>query len=239
MSLRRKLKMFIPQFIFDWPNSYHATKRLAKRLCPVCGYRGYFGNFGRPPRLDARCMKCGSLERHRLFWLWFKGEKQKISQPILHFAPEAVLENKFRQLFESYITADIFAKADLRLNIENIEIESATIETVICNHVLEHVDDKKALSEIYRILSDDGVFICSVPIIEGWEKTYENENAKTAFDRELHFGQKDHIRYYGRDFRDRLKLAGFKRIVEYTAEGDIVLEYGLLRGEKIFICSKS
>ncbi len=237
--MRSIVKPLIPQFVFDLRTIYNSTRPLAKRLCPICGYEGYFGNFGRPPRLDARCLECGSLERHRLFWIWFKGEKQKLAEPILHFAPEAILESKFRQIFKNYKTADLFAKADLQLNMESIDIESATIETVICNHVLEHVDDKKALSEIYRILSNDGVLICSVPIVEGWEKTYENKSAKTAFDRELHFGQHDHVRYYGRDFRDRLKLAGFNKVEEHTAEGDAVLKYGLLRGEKFFICSKS
>jgi SAM-dependent methyltransferase len=76
---------------------------------------------------------------------------------------------------------------------------------VICNRVLEHVYDRRALKEINRILSHDGVAILSVPIIEGWEHTYENINITTPEGRALHFGQHDHLRFYRNDFRQRLR----------------------------------
>lgn len=246
MQLKSIIKPFVPSAIlnlrrlyFDLRSRYLRTKPFAKRLCPICDYVGFFGDFGMPPRIDARCPSCGALERHRLFWLWFCGDKSKVKQPVLHFAPEESLERKLRAIFENYSSADLFGSADLCINIERIKLQSSTIKTVICNHVLEHVDDIKALSEIYRVLTADGVLICSVPIIEGWEKTYEYKDAKTAYARELHYGQHDHLRYYGRDFRDRLENAGFAQIEEYTAEGEACVRYGLLRGEKIFICSKS
>lgn len=239
MHLRQLVRPFVPEVLVDLRNLYIRTRPVKERLCPICNYEGYFENFGKPPRLDARCPKCKSLERHRLFWLWFKGQHFRLQEPILHFAPEPVFEENFRRLCKDYTTADLFSKADLRLDIEDMELESSSVRTVICNHVLEHVDDAKALTEIRRIMTNDGVLICSVPIIEGWEQTYENREVETAFDRELHFGQNDHIRYYGRDFRDRLKDAGFTKVAEHTAEGQAVVKYGLLRGEKFFICSKS
>ena len=125
-----------------------------------------------------------------------------------------------------------------KLNIEKIDLPSGSFNTIICNHVLEHVSDRQALAEISRILSAEGFFIVSVPIIEGWEHTYENDSIKDPLLRELHFGQSDHARYYGRDFRDRLKDAGFNKIEEVTSEGQNVMDYGLLRGEKFFVCSK-
>lgn len=76
-----------------------------------------------------------------------------------------------------------------------------------------------------------------VPIIEGWESTYENHELITDEERREHFGQFDHFRYYGRDFRDRLNDAGFI-IHEHTAQGFNIVKYGLSRGEKVFICSK-
>ena len=217
---------------------YLRTRPLAPRICNICGFEGYFESFGRPPRLDARCPICHSLERHRLFWLWFDGKKERLAEPILHFAPEHILEKRFRSFYKNYKTADLFKRADLRLNIENLKLPDASIRTIVCNHVLEHVDDKQALLEINRVLTDDGKLICSVPIIEGWEHTYENIEATSEFDRLLHFGQGDHIRYYGRDFRQRLKNAGFQKILEITAEGPEVITYGLERGDKFFICSK-
>jgi ubiquinone/menaquinone biosynthesis C-methylase UbiE len=126
----------------------------------------------------------------------------------------------------------------LKLNIEKIDLPDQSQGTVICNHVLEHVDDKKALQELFRVLDSDGVLILSVPIIEGWETTYENSEISLPENRELYFGQNDHVRFYGRDFRDRLSEAGFD-FLEVTAEGDDVIKYGLWRGEKFFICKKS
>lgn len=246
MRIRSLIKTLIPERIRNLRRSYlrlrslyDRTRPMARRHCPICNYQGYFEDFGYPPRLDAVCPGCGSGERHRLFWLWFAGDKTKLAQPILHFAAEPVFENAFRHLYEHYKTADLVNKADLRLNIENIALDSASVKTVICNHVLEHVDDSKALAEISRILTDDGVLLCSVPIVDGWEKTYENASVMTDAERELHFGQHDHVRYYGRDFRDRLRSAGFNRIQEYTAEGEAVVKHSLLRGDKIFICSRS
>jgi hypothetical protein len=52
-----------------------------------------------------------------------------------------------------------------------------------------------------------------------------------------HYGQSDHVRYYGADVRDRIRAAGFK-LSEFTAEGEDVLTYGLQRGEKVFVATK-
>lgn len=238
MKFASLLRAVIPQSVLEVRRIYLTTRPLHERTCPLCGFQGKFGVKGRPPRLDARCMRCGSLERHRLFWLWFRGDSSLLPEPILHFAPEPILVDRFRQIYRQYRTADLYENADLKLDIEDIRLESGSINTVICNHVLEHVDDGAALSEIYRVLSNGGVMVCSVPIIEGWDVTYENDEATSPRDRELHFGQNDHIRYYGRDFRDRLQKAGFAKIDEITAEGPDVIQYGLVRGEKLFVCRK-
>jgi len=162
----------------------------------------------------------------------------QIKTPILHFAAEKIFSEKFANSYGvGYKTADLFNAADIKLNIENIDLPSASCKTIICNHVLEHVDDVKALHELGRILSDDGVLIVSVPIIEGWDKTYENSKITTDEERDLHFGLYDHVRYYGKDFRDRLESTGFE-FQEITAEGEPVIRYGLLRGEKFFVCRK-
>jgi len=47
-----------------------------------------------------------------------------------------------------------------------------------------------------------------VPIEEGWEVTYENPKVVSPRQRLLHFGQEDHVRFYGRDIRNRLTAAG-------------------------------
>src|SRR6185312_3599952 len=245
MGLKIYVQPFIPKPIAAWRRRrwvraeiLKASMPLHPRACPICEFKGLFEHFGRPPRIDARCPSCGSLERHRLFWLWFAREAAGLAEPILHVAPEKALAERLARLYARYSTADLFDPADLKLDIENIDLATATIRKVICNHVLEHVSDTKALGEICRVLSEDGRLIASVPIVEGWDQTYEDDSITTPIEREVHFGQFDHVRYYGSDFRDRLRRAGFSRIDEVTAQGRDVVDYGLLRGEKIFICAK-
>ena len=76
-----------------------------------------------------------------------------------------------------------------------------------------------------------------IPIVEGWDISYENPTIVDSERRALHFGQMDHVRYYGRDIRERLKAAGFV-VAEYTAFGEECVRYSLLRGEKVFVCRK-
>ena len=57
------------------------------------------------------------------------------------------------------------------------------MESVLCSHVLEHLNDKKALKSINCILKPGGKFIAMVPICEGWEKTYENTAIKDPVQR--------------------------------------------------------
>ncbi|MFU8831793.1 MAG: class I SAM-dependent methyltransferase [Wenzhouxiangella sp.] len=237
MGMTRPLRLYIPRFLLTLPKIVKASRHA--RTCPICGYRGHFRPAGRLSRVDAKCPQCKSHERHRLFWLWFAGRKDRLVEPILHFAPEPSLADRFRAIYTGYTTADLFKDADLRLDIEKIDLPSNSVNTIICNHVLEHVSDRTALRELARVLSPTGALICSVPIVEGWDKTYENDAVTTAVEREKHFGQKGHLRYYGRDFRDRLREAGFVRSEEITAEGPDVVEYALSPGEKIFICRKS
>lgn len=219
-----------------------ASRPIAKRKCCCCGYEGNFSVFGCPLRLDARCPKCDSLERHRLFYLGFNSgvffNSETIRELVIHFSAEPVLEKLFRQKCENYKTADLFDGADLKLDMEKMEIQDDSVGTVIANHILEHVDDTKALGEIFRILKKGGRLICSVPIVEGWDKTYENDAVHSEADRALHFGQIDHVRFYGRDFRDRVLDAGFRAYCEVTAEGRQVIDHGLLRGEKVFVFGK-
>lgn len=238
-GLKEHLRKLLPKKVRLLLQLIKWTRPIAPRQCPICGYNGIFCCFGRPPRIDAQCPACLSLERHRLFWLWYRSNQEKICPPVLHFAPEIILEKAFRKRFgnslHKYITADLIAPADIKLDIECIDLPDRAYQTIICNHVLEHVDDNKALSELRRVIRNDGMLVLSVPIIEGWDHSYENSDILDPVNRELHFGQTDHLRYYGRDLRDRLCRHGFDYF-EVTAEGPSVIEHGLWRGEKFFVC---
>jgi SAM-dependent methyltransferase len=118
-----------------------------------------------------------------------------------------------------------------------MEVENNAFDLIICSHVLEHVDDRKALREMLRVLRPGGIALLMTPVVEGWSETYENPNVDFPKDRVLHFGQDDHVRYFGADIRDRIKSAGFE-LEEFTAVEPDVSRYSLIRGENLFIARK-
>lgn len=208
------------------------------KTCPLCDYVGPFRVFGSPPRWAALCPQCGTYERHRLLFLYLKGSPIPASAKIIHFAPEPKLAEIFRRSHANYRTSHFpSGDADLHLNVEDIDLAASSVDVVICNHVLEHVDDRKALAEIRRVLAPGGRLLAMVPIIEGWDRTYEDPGISADQDRTIHFGQFDHVRLYGADFRDRIRDAGFS-LNEFTAFGAEAVRHGLLAGEKVFVCIK-
>ena len=59
--------------------------------------------------------------------------------------------------------------------------------------------------------------------------------------REKYFGQYDHVREYGLDFKDRVEQAGFKvEIINYSKKisQDLVIKYGLMKDDLIPIGKK-
>ncbi|MGA2795001.1 MAG: methyltransferase domain-containing protein [Roseiarcus sp.] len=188
---------------------------------------------------DVLCPGCLSLERHRALAIYDEQNNLFAGKDILHFAPEpGVKKLVLGRSPKSYRTCDLYAKnVDLRINVEAIDLPDALVDLILCLHVLEHVDDRKAMPELRRILRPSGTAIVMVPVEEGLDETYENPDILSRADRLLHFGQEDHVRYYGRDIRDRLRAAGFS-VSEWTSREPDVTRHGLKRGEKIFICKR-
>jgi SAM-dependent methyltransferase len=184
--------------------------------CPVCG--GHFRKFlpygYNKVRENVLCPKCLSLERHRLLWLYLKNHSDLFSgnYKVLHVAPEQCFHKKFRKMRNlEYITADLESPlADVKLDVQELPFGDHEFDIVICNHVLEHVqNDRKAIGEIYRVIKNGGFAILQVPTDYGMEKTLEDSTITDPIEREKHFRQKDHFRFYGRDYLDRIKEAGF------------------------------
>lgn len=208
-------------------------------VCPLCDEKHRFLLFGSPPRPNAACPSCGSLERHRLLGLYLKQFPQIVNgKDILHFAPEEAIKRCIhRQSPGHYLTADLEPKrGDIVLSIEDIAL-SDPFDVIIASHILEHVDDRVALKELYRTLRPGGVVVIMVPIVEGWASTYENDEIRTRAERLKHFGQEDHVRLYGRDLRERILEAGFE-LEEFAASPADCLSMGLTPGETIFLAKK-
>ncbi|HPW62561.1 MAG TPA: class I SAM-dependent methyltransferase [Cyclobacteriaceae bacterium] len=214
--------------------------------CPVCGshYRKFLP-YGRiNPRPNALCPKCLSLERHRLIWLYLKEKTNFFSTKldVLHIAPEPCFMNRFeKQHGEKYITADIESPlAKVKMDIHRIPFPENHFDVVLCNHVLEHVqDDIKAMSEIYRVLKPGGWAIMQVPFFSPVpEITYEDTSITNPREREKAFGQGDHVRMFGKDYPKRIERSGLKAVANrfaFELSEDTVLRNGLVRNEILYI----
>ncbi len=205
-------------------------------LCPICGYRGMFSAKGHKP--SVWCPQCDSRPRHRLLALWMAREMRlPPSADVLHFSAEPWVRSEMTRRGAGYRTADLDDPGvDLHLDITRIDLGDATLDMVLANHVLEHVDDSAALREIARVLRPGGQAVITVPLVEGWDATYSAGGLDPA-ERALRCGDPDHLRFYGRDFRDRLRAAGFA-VREFAATEPDVSTHALRRGERIFIAQR-
>jgi ubiquinone/menaquinone biosynthesis C-methylase UbiE len=130
------------------------------------------------------------------------------------------------------------------MDIHQIPFEENTFDVVMCNHVMEHVeDDLHAMKEIFRVLKKGGWAILQVPFMgKNLEHTFEDPAAaRTPSQREKVYGQRDHVRIYGKDYPQRLRNAGFKvREDHYVRALDktVVARYALPADEVIYLAMK-
>jgi SAM-dependent methyltransferase len=203
--------------------------RGSRFYCPLCDrkYRTFLPA-GIIPRPNAQCPGCRSLERHRLLWvalcsLYAKGLIGKGGR-LLHVAPESCLAENFKREYE-YLSIDLDGKrAMMAMDITALTFEDESFDSIVCNHVLEHVPaDRKAISELYRILKPGGWASIQVPT--NGDVTREDLSIVDPKIRNRIYGQEDHVRSYGRDFPNRLQQAGFSVL--------ILLKSDLLDAEQI------
>jgi SAM-dependent methyltransferase len=253
----RAIKSAIPQ------RERHRLRRLQWRIrgaflagndveCPCCGgsFRRFLPFGVNETRANARCPRCGSLERHRLLWLYLRDQVRLFDggsarRRLLHFAPEDVFRDAFRRVPTlDYITADLNShKAVLRCDIQEIPLETHSVDVVFCSHVLEHVpDDRRAMRELRRVLRPSGWGIIQVPLKSELATTYEDPSIQSPAARLKAFGQSDHVRVYGRDYYARLEEAGFSVTQHSLTAGmsnDLVKRYALSESFEICLCRPS
>jgi ubiquinone/menaquinone biosynthesis C-methylase UbiE len=107
---------------------------------------------------------------------------------------------------------------DDKIDLTNMDIyEDNSYDIFICSHVLEHVpDDRKAMSELHRVLKPGGWGIAMVPVLSSVKEIDEDPSIMEPSERWRRFGQDDHVRVYSKDgFKKRLKDSGFK-VKEYS-----------------------
>ena len=162
---------------------------------------------------DRWCWRCGSLERDRLVWLFLDANPQLLRSgiAILHIAPEAALRRRLEAVAGRYVCGDLTGSfGDIRIDITDLPFADESFDTVVCNHVLEHVpDDRRAMHELRRVLRRTGWALLLVPDVVD-PRTVEDPSITDPAERLRRFGQHDHVRRYGLDYLDRLETAGFE-----------------------------
>jgi predicted SAM-dependent methyltransferase len=213
--------------------------------CPCCG--GSFRCFiSYGPMRNGMCPCCDSLDRHRMLWLYLHNRTSIFRDrlKVLHFAPEPAIQKRLRASPNlEYTSADLDSPlAMVSLDITDMPYAENTFDVVLCSHVLEHIlDDRKAMSELYRILRPEGWALLLVPFDAARSETFEDPNVVDPKERERLFGQFDHVRVYGRDFKDRLEHAGFTVRQEFYAQElglTVAQRHGLLVEVDMFYCTK-
>jgi predicted SAM-dependent methyltransferase len=262
----KKVKQILPNFILSILYSILHNLRVIyykgkKFTCPICNYQAsQFLAYGTDNeavkkyniipmgyRKYAICPKCYSKDRERLIYLFIQSLLKKnligYNSKIIHFAPEKSIEkNLFRKKFSNYITADIFGNnVDFNLDLQNLSFTQSNFDLVICNHVLEHIDDDtKALENIFNLLSPYGLAILQVPFSKKIKKDFKIDNVDSNEDRLKFYGQEDHVRIYSEiEYVEKLKKAGFKvEIDDMKNYKTHKPSYGLNYLENVFFLKK-
>ena len=140
-------------------------------------------------RENTRCLNCNSLERHRLLWKYLTEKTNNLDGKnfkMLHFAPQRMFLKKFSKHPNiDYTPCDInpetYEYFDIhkieKVDVLNIPYNDNSYDIVMCNHVLEYVEDYLVgISELYRVMKQGGWGIFQVPIDFSRETTSEDKS---------------------------------------------------------------
>ena len=189
-----------------------------------------------------------SLERHRALWIYLKEYTDffTASNRMLHMAPEYCFIKRFKSIESlDYVTGDLDSPwADHHFDVHSIPFEDESFDIIMANHLMEHVDDDRAvLSEFYRVMKPGGWGILQVPIDWTNPATEEDRSITDPVELERLYWQRDHLRLYGfEDYPFRLRDAGFT--VEIVNMKDVLgasrYDRYALGGEQwVFVVKKS
>lgn len=262
--LKKIAKSVVPRKIKPTASQYfRKTIHFGTRYeCPICSAKlKSFLPFGEDTpvitkqqviglgyRPEAQCPVCYSLDRDRLQYLYLTHKTPLFTDPhlLLHIAPEhslkAILEDSPSI---HYLSADIDpTHTMIKMDITKIQYPEESFDAIICNHVLDHIHhDTLAMAELYRVLMPGGWAVLQVPISLTLEQTYEDNTLTSIWEREVAFGEDDHVRIYAMDYVDRLQNIGFEvEIFDWTQDrknfGGDANKFNLIEEEKLFIAHK-
>lgn len=196
-------------------------------------------------RKNVVCPHCKSRDRDR-WLLWVLKNYTNIFEgkvKVLHIAPEwyideLIMNNQQCDYYSGNINR---TRGRNYIDICDIPFRDDFFDYIIVNHVLEHIEDlSKAMEELYRVLRNDGKIVMSFPICVD-QKTYSSPSICSDKERWEFYGQSDHVRLFGNDYREILKSYGW-HIREYTPSklctSQEINRYGFLYDDILMILNK-
>lgn len=176
------------------------------RACNICHWTG--DEFIHPSHCEmASCPRCGSIARDRFLFLSFLSRTMQRSHlRVLETSPRlgAPYRRMMRKYFD-YAASDYDLSAhegDIRIDLQDIELPSSSVDIILTPHVLEHVPDTgRALREIHRVLAPAGRMYLQVPLLRGEtivppEPEYHADNTLVFYN-------------FGWDLTETIRSAGF------------------------------
>ncbi|MEX2519090.1 MAG: hypothetical protein WD969_07155 [Paracoccaceae bacterium] len=197
--------------------------------CNICGGRK-FGIKGSRP--IARCVKCDSLERTRLLWMYLERMDIQHDTKILHLAPDrCIFEALSKKVAPDAITtADFNPKLYKSFAPDTVDIDlcdlnhwpSEQYDLIMHCHVLEHTPCNIAytLFHLNRMLTARGRQMFIIPFMAGkWEESFRDLNDD---ERTRRYSQFDHVRSFGRDDAD----THLGKLIPLNSKFDAIADFG-------------
>ena len=195
-------------------------------------------------RAHSICPICEASDRNR----WQKYVLENFTDIIqkecnvLHIAPEEHIYKliSLNTKCDYYLGDILRGKTDHKVDLTDIQFKDDFFDYIIANHVLEHIENLDlAFAEIKRVLKSTGKLIISFPICMDI-KTKEDKSITKPEDRLIEYGQSDHVRLFGSDYKEYIEKRNFKVEVmspQNMLTADVIKKYGMIENDVILICS--
>ena len=184
-------------------------------FCPICNLNSINDESClKWPRDYLACSNCGSAVRERSLFLSLilnSDYKSKIiheSSPSIDRSYHEKFKNEcrnytFSQYFNDIPNGEKNSKGILSANLENLPFTDESIDIFLSLDVFEHLwNPIKAFKEVYRVLKNNGKFILTFPIDNGFNKTekpvtIENPNIIIPTKAGIYKGFTECLEYHG------------------------------------------